>query len=42
MRDERLNKLADGLVNYSVHLQKGEKIFIEAFLQMMRFMKYVN
>ena len=30
MRDERLNKLADGLVNYSVHLQKGEKIFIEA------------
>ena len=30
MRDERLNKLADGLVNYSVHLEKGEKVFIEA------------
>ena len=30
MRDERLNKLADGLVNYSVHLERGEKVFIEA------------
>lgn len=30
MRDERLNKLAEGLVNYSIHLQKGEKVFIEA------------
>ena len=30
MRDERLNRLAEGLVNYSVHLEKGEKVFIEA------------
>ena len=30
MRDERLNKLAEGLVNYSINLQKGEKVFIEA------------
>lgn len=30
MQDQRLEKLADVLVNYSVHLQKGEKILIEA------------
>lgn len=30
MRDERINKLAKGLVNYSVNLKKGEKVFIEA------------
>ncbi len=30
MRDERIDKLADGLINYSVSLKKGEKIFIEA------------
>lgn len=30
MRDERINKLAKGLVNYSANLKKGEKVFIEA------------
>lgn len=30
MVDERIKKLADVLVNYSVRLQKGEKILIEA------------
>ncbi|MCD8039991.1 MAG: aminopeptidase [Clostridia bacterium] len=30
MRDKRIDKLADVLVNFSVNLQKGEKIFIEA------------
>ena len=30
IRDERINKLAKGLVNYSVNLKKGEKVFIEA------------
>ena len=30
MRDPRLDKLADVLVNYSVHVQKGEKVLIEA------------
>lgn len=30
MRDERLNRLADVLVNTSVALKKGEKVFIEA------------
>ena len=30
MRDPRLNALADVLVNYSVHCQKGEKVLIEA------------
>ncbi|MBO7214597.1 MAG: aminopeptidase [Clostridia bacterium] len=31
MVDNRINKLAKGLVNYSVELQKGEKCLIEAF-----------
>lgn len=30
MRDSRIDKLADVLVNYSVHCQKGEKVLIEA------------
>ena len=30
MRDPRIDKLADVLVNYSVHCQKGEKVLIEA------------
>ena len=30
MRDPRLDKLADVLVNYSVNVQKGEKVLIEA------------
>ena len=30
MRDPRMDKLADVLVNYSVHCQKGEKVLIEA------------
>ncbi len=30
MQDERINALAKGLINYSVKLQKGEKILIEA------------
>ena len=30
MRDPRLDKLADVLVNYSVSVQKGEKVLIEA------------
>ncbi|MCD7728473.1 MAG: aminopeptidase [Clostridia bacterium] len=30
MRDKRIDKLADVLVNFSVGLQKGEKVFIEA------------
>ena len=30
MQDPRLNQLAKNLVNYSVNLQKGEKILIEA------------
>ena len=30
MRDPRIDKLADGLVNYSVRCQKGEKVLIEA------------
>lgn len=30
MQDQRINKLADVLVNYSVKLQKGEKVLIEA------------
>jgi aminopeptidase len=29
MRDPRMDKMAEGLVNYSVHLAKGEKILIE-------------
>lgn len=31
MLDERIKKLAKGLINYSVELQKGEKCLIEAF-----------
>lgn len=31
MRDSRIDKLADGLVNYSVALKKGEHCLIEAF-----------
>lgn len=31
MTDSRIKKLAKGLVNYSVELQKGEKCLIEAF-----------
>lgn len=31
MRDCRIDKLAKGLVNYSVKIQKGEKCLIEAF-----------
>jgi len=30
MQDERINKLAKGLINYSCSLKKGEKILIEA------------
>ena len=30
MRDSRLDKLADVLVNYSCNIQKGEKVLIEA------------
>lgn len=30
MRDPRINKLADILVNYSVHCEPGEKVFIDA------------
>ena len=30
MQDLRINKLADVLVNYSINLQKGEKVLIEA------------
>ncbi len=30
MQDERINKLAKNLINYSVDLKKGEKILIEA------------
>lgn len=30
MQDQRINKLADILVNYSVKVQKGEKVLIEA------------
>ncbi len=30
MRDSRIDRLADVLVNYSVHCQKGEKVLIEA------------
>ena len=30
MRDPRIERLADVLVNYSVHCQKGEKVLIEA------------
>ena len=30
MRDERILKLAKGLINYSVRLKEGEKVFIEA------------
>lgn len=30
MRDPRINKLADMLVNYSVHCERGEKVFIDA------------
>ena len=29
MRDERINKLADGLVNYSVSLKKVVKVLLE-------------
>ena len=29
MRDQRIDKLADVLVNYSVRCQKGEKVLIE-------------
>ncbi len=29
MRDSRVQQLAKNLINYSVHLQKGEKVFIE-------------
>lgn len=30
MRDNRIDKLAEGLVNYSIALRRGEKVFIEA------------
>ena len=30
MRDLRIDKLADVLVNYSIYCQKGEKVLIEA------------
>lgn len=30
MQDARIEKLAEGLINYSVRLQKGEKVLIEA------------
>ncbi len=30
MQDERINKLAKNLINYSVNLKKGEKVLIEA------------
>ena len=30
MRDPRIDRLADVLVNYSVHCRKGEKVLIEA------------
>ncbi len=30
MQDERINKLAKGLINYSCELKKGEKVLIEA------------
>ena len=30
MRDNRIDRLADVLVNYSVHCRKGEKVLIEA------------
>ena len=30
MIDSRLTQLAKGLINYSVNLQKGEKLLIEA------------
>lgn len=30
MQDERINKLAKGLINYSCSLKKGEKVLIEA------------
>ena len=29
MKDPRLEKMAAGLINYSVKLQKGEKILVE-------------
>jgi aminopeptidase len=29
LKDLRLEKMADGLINYSVRLQKGEKILVE-------------
>ena len=29
MRDQRIDKLADVLVNYSIRCQKGEKVLIE-------------
>lgn len=31
MKDARIEKLADSLINYSIALQPGEKIFIEVF-----------
>src|SRR5690242_21965499 len=31
MKDPRIEKLANGLINYSVQLQKGEKVLIENF-----------
>ena len=31
MRDPRITQLADGLINYSVKLQPGEKVLIENF-----------
>ena len=27
MQDQRINKLAEGLINYSCSLKKGEKVF---------------
>ncbi len=31
MRDSRINELAENLIGYSLHLQKGEKVLIENF-----------
>jgi aminopeptidase len=31
MKDSRIEKLAKNLINYSVQLQKGEKVLIENF-----------
>ncbi len=31
MRDPRITQLADGLINYSVELKRGERVLIENF-----------